>query len=232
MKYKYNNMYNDYSIIDFLVRILYNFYEQKSMEVNILNKNDVLIDYLENNNGMIKAAVANKINISNKQLQKFVNENKLERVAFGLYNASNQFPDEYYIAQYRCPKGIYSYETALYFNGLSDRIPQKLKMTIPNNHNSKLLTDDKYKFYYCKKEIHELGVITVQSPYGNDIKVYNKERTICDCIKKQSSLDEDLVLLAIKRYLKESENDYAKLLEIAEILKVDEKIKQYIKLLI
>lgn len=219
--------------IDFFVRILYNFYEQKSQEVFDLQMSEMISGLLKQNNGVIKARDAKRSGISNKELQRLTNAGVLERVAFGLYISSDQFPDEYLITQYRCPKGVFSHETALYFHHLSDRTPLKLTLIIPTGYNTKLLKNkDNYQFYYCKKEIHELGVITVKSPFGNDIRIYDKERTICDCLKKKAVLDEDMVLSAVKQYLRETGNDYAKLLNYAEILKIRGTVKQYMEVLI
>lgn len=195
--------------------------------------NKAISDLLNKNNGIIKASDAKLSGITNKELQNLTKKGILERVAFGLYISSEQFSDEYLITQYRCPKGIFSYETALYFNNLSDRTPLKLTLTIPTGYNTRLLKEkDEYQFYYCKEDIHELGIINVKSPYGNDIRIYDKERTICDCIKKKSVLDKDIVLSAIKEYLSETGNDYAKLLRYAEILKIRDKVRQYMEVLI
>lgn len=194
--------------------------------------NIILKEYLINNNGLIKAADAKRIGISNKALQYFTNIGHLERIAFGLYMLPEYFSDEYYIAQYRCPKGIFSYETALFFHDLSDRMPLKLTMTIPSGYNTRLLKDDDYKFYYCKKEIYELGIVTLKTSFGNDIKVYNMERTLCDALKKRKELDQNIILNAVKQYIGKSNNDYAKLLNYAEVLKVKNTVKQYLEVLL
>ena len=153
-------------------------------------------------------------------------------VHFYLTINTNYFEDEYFITQYRCKKGIYSHETALFFHDLSDRTPQQLMLTIPSGYNTRLLKDkDKYKFFYIKKEYHDVGKMKLISPYGNNIVVYDKERTICDCIKKKEQLDIDIVLTAVKRYMKKPGTDFAKLLKYAEFLKIKELVFQYMQVL-
>ncbi len=72
-------------------------------------------------------------------------------------------------------------------------------MTIPSGYNTTLLKDKvSYRFFYCKPELHSIGIMMIQSPYGNDLRVYDKERTLCDCIKRKNILDSDLVLSAVK----------------------------------
>lgn len=219
-------------MIVFFVRIIYNLYEQKG-QVVILSENINLDNLLKNNNGIIKASEAKIMGINNKELQRQVDYGTLERVAFGLYISAGVFPDEYFITQYRCPKGIFSYETALYFHDLSDRVPLKLTMTIPTGHNTKLLLEkENYQFYYCKKDLHGIGIVTVKTVFGNDVAVYDVERTLCECIKKISVLDRDIVLTALKQYMSESEKDLSKLLKYAELFKVKDIMKQYMEVLI
>jgi len=194
--------------------------------------NKITEELLHQNNGVIKASDARLAGIDNKVLQRLADTGELERISRGLYINAETMIDEYLLAQYRCPKGIFSHETALFFHNLSDRTPLCLMLTIPNGFNSRLLKDkDNYQFFYCNSEIHEIGITTVQSSFGNKIRVYNKERTICDCIKKKNKLDADLVLSAVKQYMLEKGNDYALLLKYAEMLKIREIVKQYMEVL-
>jgi predicted transcriptional regulator of viral defense system len=157
----------------------------------------------------------------------------LERISRGLYITASDMPDDYLVAQYKCGKGVFSHETALYFHGLSDRTPLVLMMTIPSGYNTRLLKDKiSYRFFYCKPDVHSLGITTLLSPHGNVLRVYDRERTLCDCIKGKSSLDSDLVLTAVKQYMGEIGADLAKLLSYAEILKIRDTVRQYMEVLI
>lgn len=194
--------------------------------------NKTVLGLLQKNNGILHASEIRKFGIDNKVLQRMTESGVIERIERGLYLDSNYMADEYLTAWYRCKKGVFSHETALFFHHLCDRTPFRLAMTIPSGYSSRILKDtDHYQFFYCKSELHELGVETTISPYGNPIRIYNKERTICDCIRKRDKLDVDLVLTSVKRYMKETENSYTMLLEYAEIFKIRDKVKQYMEVL-
>jgi hypothetical protein len=121
----------------------------------------------------------------------------------------------------------------LFFHGLSDRTPLQLMMTIPSGYNTTLLRDkNTYRFFYGKPDIHSIGISRILSPYGNELRVYDKERTLCDCIKKKTVLDSDLVLTAVKQYMRENGTDFAKLLSYAELLKIRDTVKQYMEVLV
>lgn len=193
---------------------------------------DKVKQLLAEGNGLLKAADAKNAGVNNKVLQRLTESGELERVSHGLYMDSELIEDVYFAAQFRCRKGIYSHETALFFHDLCDRTPIELMMTIPNGYNTRLLKNkEEYKFFYCKPELHDMGAVTMLSPSGHEICVYNKERTICDCIRKKDKLDSDLVLEAVKRYMNARGNDYALLLSYAEKLNIRDKIKQYMEVL-
>jgi predicted transcriptional regulator of viral defense system len=194
---------------------------------------EAIAEILKQNNGILKAADARLAGIDYKELSRLTEAGLLERISHGMYIAASDMSDDYFVAQYKCGKGVFSHETALFFHGLSDRTPLTLMMTIPSGYNTTLLKDkDTYRFFYCKSELHGLGITTMPSPHGNDLRVYDKERTLCDCIKRKDSLDSDLVLPAVKQYMGEGGTDFAKLLDYAGRLKIRDTVRQYMEVLV
>jgi predicted transcriptional regulator of viral defense system len=201
--------------------------------VNAVEMNKTIFEILKANNGTLAAADARKAGVANKDLQRLAEAGQLERVSRGLYVSATVMADEYIVAQYKCGRSVYSHETALFFHGLSDRTPLQLMMTIPSGYNSRLLKDrETYRFFYCKSELHGLGITTVPSPHGNGLRVYDRERTLCDCIKRKAVLDSDLVLSAVKQYIGENGTDLARLLDYAERLKIRDTVRQYMEVLV
>ena len=90
-------------------------------------------------------------------MQRMYQAGEIEKLEQGLYMDPNQMQDEYLLTQYRCKKGIFSYETALYFHDLADRTPIQLMLTIPSGYNTRLLKDqDKYQFFMFIKTFTKL----------------------------------------------------------------------------
>jgi predicted transcriptional regulator of viral defense system len=197
-----------------------------------MSKNDLVMELIEKNNGVITSFEAKAKGINNKTLQRMEKLGQIERVEHGLYMDPNQMEDEYFLTLYRCKKGIFSHETALYFHELTDRTPFQIMMTIPSGYNTRLLKDkEKYKFFYVVEELHSIGKIIMETPYGHQVYVYDKERTICDCLKKKEQLDGDLVTEAVKRYLKTPGTDYAKLIKYAEVFNIKDLVRKYLEVL-
>ena len=182
--------------------------------------------------GYLMTREARENGIENKTLQRMADRGLIERAAHGLYVGADVFPDPFFVAQYRCPKGVFSNETALFLHDLSDRAPLRLMMTIPSGWNTKLLTDDTILFFYSSPKKMGLGVCKTETTSGMKVKVYDAERTLCDCLKNIDRLDRDLVLTALKRYIKGEERDSAKLLEYATALKIRDMVYRYLEVLV
>ena len=45
------------------------------------------------------------------------------------------------------------------------------------------LKEDGFVTHTIKKELFELGVCTRETTFGNDVRTYNMERTICDILR-------------------------------------------------
>lgn len=204
----------------------------KKIGDGLMSQKDMVYELLNRNNGIITAKEANSLGVTNKTLQRMNQSEEIEKISAGLYIDPSRMQDEYYLAQYRCKKGIFSHETAFYFHDLSDRTPVQLMMTIPSGYNTRLLKEKtKYKFFYSSEKLHHIGRTMVETPFGQKVYVYDKERTICDCLKKKNQLDVDLVVEALKRYLTTPGADYAKLLKYAEIFNIRELVKNYMEVL-
>ena len=47
-------------------------------------------------------------------------------------------------------------------------------------------------FHYVKKELWELGIASIKSQMGATVRVYDKERCICDLIRDKKDMDMQL----------------------------------------
>lgn len=140
--------------------------------------------------------------------------------------------DEWLIAQYRYSKGIYSHETALFLHGYSDRTPASFNMTFPRGYHIKKNWDIPILERYAVKEIYQLGIITMESPAGHKIKVYDLEKSLCDVVRGNETFDIEIVNNAMKRYAKDKNRNLRRLMEYAKLLKVEKKIRNYMEVLL
>lgn len=197
--------------------------------MNYLEKIEELI---KQQNGTILSADLDKYGIPRKYLQRLIFEGKLERCERGVYVAVDAIEDEMFAMQKKYSKLIYSHETALFMHYLSDRTPFEYSATVPSGYKVVSNLTDRCKIYYIKKELHELGVISLKSSFGNQIRVYNVERTICDIIKSRSRVDIQILNEALRRYAKIKSSDYSLLLDYAKKLNIETVLKNYLEVIL
>ncbi len=150
----------------------------------------------------------------------------------GVYVASDSIEDEMYSMQKKYPKLIYSHESALYMHGLSDRTPFEYSASVPSGYKVVGSVAERFKIYYIKKELHELGVEIVKSSHGNPIRIYNVERTICDVIRSRNRIDVQIINEALKQFVKLKSADLSILMDYAKKLKIDNVLKMYLEVLL
>ena len=196
------------------------------------NGYEAVYKMLEENNGYITSAQVTDAGLQRRILGELVAANKIYRVERGIYALPDIWEDEMYFLQYRFSKGVFSNETALYLHGLSDRTPQVYTLTFPQGYNAAGVKKHNAKTKFVVPEIYGLGITEIPSPCGNAIRVYHKERTLCDIVKGNNSCDIQLINQAMKTYAGSMEKDMAKLIAYSERLRVKPKILRYMEVLL
>ena len=191
-----------------------------------------IIKIANENNGYVTTKQVKDANISTIELTRLVDKKKLERITRGYYAITNSFCDDYYKYQLKSKNCIFSHSTALYFYDLSDRTPLYFDMTVPVGYSGSLSKDKNVVLHYVKREFLELGLTTIESPFGMKVRTYDLERTICDIIKYRNHMDKEIFTKALKGYSKLKQKDLLKLMKYAKKLNVDKKVLEYMEVLL
>jgi len=80
-------------------------------------------------------------------------------------------------------------------------------------------------------EIYELGKTTADFN-GVMLPVYDRERTICDCFKYRSRLDNEIFNKALNAYVNDSKKDLRILSGYAKKLRVYKKVTELMEVLL
>ncbi|HZX21758.1 MAG TPA: type IV toxin-antitoxin system AbiEi family antitoxin domain-containing protein [Clostridia bacterium] len=187
---------------------------------------------IEDKDGLILTREVVEAGVPRQYLNIFVKENRLERIAYGVYLAPDTFDDKMYRLQAKNQRVVFSHETALYLHDLTDRDPIEWSVTVPHGYNATHLRDEGVKVYAVKKDFHQLGVAKLKTIYGRSIKVYNKERTICDIIRNRNNMDIAILNEAIRRYLGAKDKNIPLLLRYAEKLGILNVARNYVEILL
>lgn len=179
---------------------------------------------INKNGGYITRDDIDRANIPSWFLSEYVKKNNLTKVAPGYYCNDSYFIDSFYILQRRYPKYIFSDMTALFFHHLTDKIPSIIEVSAPQGYNpSRSKIDNLSIRRISNNDIYNLGVSEVTTSFGNKVKVYDIERTICDVIKYRDKYDSETFIKAIKYYVRKT-HDQTKLFEYARKMNIERKV--------
>jgi len=197
-----------------------------------MNKYEQIRNLLRENNGYVFTEQVEKAGISRTYLLKFVRENNLERVAKGIYISQDTWVDELYILQVCNPRIIYSGETALYLHGMIDREYTDICITVPPRFNQTRLRNKGVIVHQQKAAIYQLGIVEVKTNYGNVVRIYNKERCICDIIKNRENIEVQQFQAAMKTFMRDKTKDMSRLMWYGEQLKIRDEIMKYVEVML
>jgi len=191
---------------------------------DIMNYKKQIENYLKESSGIITTSYCRNNNIPTVYLSRLVAEGKLINVEKGLYITEEGNYDEFYFFQYRFKKTVFSYETALFLLGLTDKIPEIIDVTTYNSYKFNSVPE-KVNIYYVNNKIYDLGIIKVKTMYGNLVRVYSYERILCDFIAHKEKMDKEVYVKLIRSYSKYEKKDIHSLYKIASEMNVEKRVK-------
>ena len=181
--------------------------------------------YLEQSGGIITTSYCKEKKIPTVYLSRLLKDGKLLRVKKGIYITKDGDYDEYYFFQHQYKKAIFSYETALYLLGQTDKIPWNIDVTVYNGYKFNEKSNG-VNIHYVKKSIYDLGVIQKSTMFGNKVNIYSYERTLCDFIAHKEEMDIEVYVKLIRSYSSYKERDIHSLHDIAMKMGIENKVRE------
>ena len=184
------------------------------------------------NGGFITRQDVDNAQIPSWFLSDFVKRNNLSKKAPGYYAADDYAADDYFILQRRYPKYVFSGMSALYLLGLTDKIPTDLEVASPQSyHPSRNKMDSLLVRRISDPSIYELGIKETKTMFGNVVRTYDEERTICDLIKHRDKYDAETFIKAIMLYIRKK-NDQTKLFEYAKKIGIEKRVYEVMEIVV
>lgn len=197
-----------------------------------MTKYDQMDQLLKEHGGYLFSSDITNAGISRTYLAKYVKENHLEKVAKGIYIAEDIWPDDLYIVQVCNPKVIFSRETALYLHGLTDREYSEICVCVPPRFSQTRLRERGIVVHQERDGIYGLGEMKLKTNYGNTVRTYDKERTVCDLIKNRGDFEVQSFQTAMKAFMRDSQKDMSKLMMYAEKLRIRDEVMKYVEVML
>lgn len=189
---------------------------------------------IEKSNGIAKTSELISAGLSKTDIAKLCNQRYIERVRHGYYSLSESGDiQEEQLIQTLLPEAIVCVESALFHYGYSDFAPRIWTLAVPRTMTKTKLNMDafSYKPYYIQNKLHGLGK-TCAKFNGIELSVYDRERTICDCFKYRSKLDNEIFNKAVNAYVADENKNLSNLSKFAKEMKVYKKVMEVMEVLL
>jgi predicted transcriptional regulator of viral defense system len=180
--------------------------------------------------GMLRTRELYAEKIFYKDVQQLVSDGLIEKIRYGYYQwVDDDNPSEARLVNQLFPDGILNMDTALFFHGYSDRTPLAWHIAVSKDSGKSRFKID-YPFvrpYFVEPPLLDVG-LTSGDIDGNQMRIYDKERTMCDCLRYRNKMDREIFHKAIRSYVNDTSKNIPRLMKYADILRVTEPVKNLI----
>lgn len=178
---------------------------------------------------LIRTAELNKIGLMSREIARLVEAGKLERIKQGYYRLVEGSEDdsEAKLIARLYPDGVICMTTALFYYGYSDRTPLTWDIAIDRNTSkARFHIDYPYVKPYYMDEKH-LGYGIAEADFEDCIlKIFDRDRLICECIKHENKMDKEIYNKAILAYISDHYKNITNLLDYAKRRNIHKKVRE------
>lgn len=194
-----------------------------------MSKKSILLEVFKENGGVLKTSELNQLGFSSRQIKRLTEKGCITRIKQGFYElATHTYPEEVVISRL-FPQAVIFLESALITYGYADRIPSAWQIAVDRDSEK-----NQYKIdypiidvFYMESNLLRIGVES-NKVEDVDVKIFNRDRTICDVLRYENKLEKETFTKAIQRYTNDPNINVKRLLEYSEILNIKNKVKTYI----
>jgi len=165
-----------------------------------------------------------------EDIKRLMSDGLIEKIKQGYYHLVDENNDsEVNIINRLFPDAVLCMNTALFYYGYSDRTPNEWHLAV-NKDISKYRVKIDYPFiktYFLEPEILPLG-LTEGVIDNNIVRIYDKDRTICDCLRYMGKMDKEIFNKAVQGYVQDPKKNIPNLMRYAKPLRVQKKVKDLI----
>lgn len=196
-----------------------------------MTKYDQILAIAKEHNGVFTGEMAKKAGIPSVYISNLSKKGQITKIAPGIYGTCDCDWDTMYFLNLQYPRAIFSFESALWLNGLSETILDTCEITFPKGYNPHRIKNHNTNVHFSSKQYYSIGQITLMTIFGNLVTCYDAERTLCDLVRNRESIDCEMFRYAFKTYKHKPGRDFFKLREYAEIFHILPEMERILEIL-
>ncbi len=197
----------------------------------IKTKNKIIQYINSQNDGMISTGGFIKAGFHNKYINELIENDILFKIKNGLYiNKDKVTNTGFYEVQKAISGSIICLGSAISYYNLTNYEPPYIWIAVKRGRKVHLPKYPKVKVFHFSNKQYETGIIS-EKIEGNNINIYNIEKTICDIIRYRNKIGIDITNEVVKNYLNRDENNLQKITKYAKQLRIYNPVFNYLRIL-
>jgi predicted transcriptional regulator of viral defense system len=194
-----------------------------------------VLTYIRKHGGYATMKEMKAASIQTRDIAALLKEGEIERIKPGLYRLSGHPSETPFRATLTdiceaMPKGVICLLSALEYHGLTTANPSEVYVAIPHGAKPQRIHYPPIKPFFFRERFYAPGILYV-GDNGGDIRVYDKEKTICDTFRYRNKLGEEIAFEALKSYLRQKGANRIALQKYAAICQVKTVLVPYLRAL-
>ena len=186
----------------------------------------------EEGNGYLPTRKMLDNKITTIQIRTMLEEGKIEKISHGNYwnlMSGKKKPKNYKMLE-ACMtnrKAVICSLSACYYHGLLDEEPDKLYVATARTDRGGMKLNFPVSRHYFSVSSFEDDVLNVKTG-GGEIRVYDVDRSVCDCIRLEKEIGRDMVELVVENYKKRKKKKPTHLLQYADRMRYGKIVREYL----
>ncbi len=198
---------------------------------NSAERRKTAVDLIKARNGRIRMAEAIEAGINRRTLYSLRDEGTIEQISRGVYRLNDlpslSKPDIVAVAL-RAPHSVVCLVSALSFHEITTQIPSAVDIAVLFGTTMPRISYPPVRIHTMREPSFSIGI----DEHRIDnvlVKIYDPEKTLCDCFKFRRHLGLEVVLEALKFYRERKPLQVSKLMEYARACRVENVLRPYLE---
>lgn len=187
----------------------------------------------ESHGPVVKANILGESKLYSRDIAELISDGLIRKMKTGYYiwNAAENDMTDLELASAVIERGIICLQSAAIYYDLSTINSSAVTMAVPSDNKRPALPDyPPIDLYVVPAKLFEMGLTKEAGAHGS-LRIYDKERTVCDFFKRRNSLGDDLAMEVLKNYMN-GKRRLPILMKYAKELRVKSIIKPYVEALV
>ena len=154
-----------------------------------------ITDYLKSSGGYARMKVLRAAGFQTREISDHVAAGLIERVKPGLYRLADLADNAEHAGLVdvcrAIPEGVICLVSALDYHGLTTFNPSEVYVAIPHGGKPPRMHYPPIKPFYFRERFYLPGIEKVSTPAG-EIRIYGREKTVCDMFRYRRKLGEEI----------------------------------------